>query len=78
MADAVTVFCRNVALSDAWATAVCNAIRPDDQAVLDRLDPAMVDGVLAIMGEKTVSWGLLPPLVPAQVDEQLISAGDRL
>ena len=28
MADAVTIFSRNVSLSDAWATAICNEIRP--------------------------------------------------
>jgi uncharacterized protein len=66
-----------VALSDAWATAVCNAIRPDDRSVLDRVDPAEVAGIFAIMGDVTVRWGELPPLVPAVVDEGLISAGDR-
>jgi ApbE superfamily uncharacterized protein (UPF0280 family) len=77
IADAVTVFSRDVALSDAWATAVCNAIRPDDRSVLELINPAEVEGVFAVMGDKTVTWGRLPPLVPAHVDEQLISAGDR-
>ncbi len=77
VADAVTIFSRNVALSDAWATAVCNEIRPDDRSVLDRVDPAEVSGIFAIMGDVTVRWGQLPPLVPAVVDEGLISAGDR-
>lgn len=77
MADAVTVFARDVALADAWATAVCNAIRPDDRSVLDRVDPAEVSGIFAIMGDVTVRHGGLPPLVPAVVDEGLISAGDR-
>jgi hypothetical protein len=77
MADAVTVFARDVALSDAWATAVCNTIRPDDRSVLDRVDPADVSGIFAIMGDVTVRWGDLPPVVPAVVDEGLISAGDR-
>jgi ApbE superfamily uncharacterized protein (UPF0280 family) len=77
MADAVTIFSRDVALSDAWATAVCNEIRPDDQSVLERVDPSEVSGIFAIMGDVTVRWGQLPPLVPAVVDEQLISAGDR-
>lgn len=77
-ADAVTIFSKNVALADAWATAVCNQIRPDDQSVLDRIDPHEVSGVLAIIGDTTVKWGQLPPLVPALVDEQLISAGDRI
>ncbi len=77
MADAVTVFSRDVALSDAWATAVCNEIRPSDHSVLERVDPAEVSGIFAIMGDVTVRWGELPPLVPAVVDEGLISAGDR-
>jgi uncharacterized protein len=77
MADAVTIFARDVALSDAWATAVCNEIRPNNRSVLDRINPGEVDGVFAIMGDVTVRWGQLPPLVPAIIDEQLISAGDR-
>jgi uncharacterized protein len=77
IADAVTVFSRDVALSDAWATAVCNAIRAGERSVLDRVNPAEVAGIFAIMGDVTVRWGELPPLVPAVVDEQLISAGDR-
>ncbi len=77
IADAVTIFARDVALADAWATAVCNRIRPDDRTVLDLLDPEEVRGVLAIIGETMIRWGDLPPIVPAVVDEQLISAGDR-
>jgi hypothetical protein len=77
IADAVTIFSRDVALSDAWATAVCNEIRPSDHSVLERVDPSEVSGIFAIMGDMTVRWGELPPLVSAVVDEQLISAGDR-
>jgi uncharacterized protein len=77
VADAVTIFAADVALSDAWATAVCNEIRPSDRSVLDRVDPAEVDGIFVIMGDVTVPWGRLPPLVSAVVNEQLISAGDR-
>jgi hypothetical protein len=77
VADAVTIFARDVALSDAWATAVCNQIRPDDQSILDRVDPEEVSGIFAIMGDVSVRWGELPLLVPAVVNEQLISAGDR-
>jgi ApbE superfamily uncharacterized protein (UPF0280 family) len=77
IADAVTIFSHDVALADAWATAVCNEIRPSDQSVLDRVDPVEVSGIFAIMGETVVRWGELPPLVPAEVDEGLISAGDR-
>jgi len=77
-ADAVTIFSQDVALADAWATSVCNQIRPDDQTVLDRVNPEEVSGIFAIMGETVVKWGDLPPLVSAVVDEQLISAGDRI
>ncbi|MDD1699725.1 MAG: UPF0280 family protein [Methanoregula sp.] len=78
IADAVCVFSSDVALADAWATSVCNQIRPDDRTVLDQVDPDDVAGVFAIMGDTIVKWGNLPPLVSAVVDEQLISAGDRL
>jgi len=78
MADAVTIFARDPLDADAWATAVCNRIRPDDHRVLETIDPSRVDGVYAIMGESVVSWGKVPPVVPARVDEQLIAAGDRL
>jgi ApbE superfamily uncharacterized protein (UPF0280 family) len=78
IADAVTIFSHDVSLADAWATSVCNQIRPDDQAVLNQVNPDDVSGVFAIMGETIVKWGNLPPLVSAVVDEQLISAGDRI
>jgi hypothetical protein len=77
VADAVTIFSHDVALADAWATAVCNEIRQDDQSVVERIDPNQVVGLFAILGRKSISWGNLPDLVPAIVDEQLISAGDR-
>ena len=77
VADAVTIFSRNVALADAWATAVCNEIRPDDVSVLDRVNPNDVRGILVVMGDRHVRWGDLPLLVRADVDERLISAGDR-
>jgi len=77
-ADAVTVFSHNVACADAWATSVCNQLRPMDQSVLNTINPDQVRGIFAIMGKTVVKWGKLPPLVSAVVDEQLISAGDRL
>jgi ApbE superfamily uncharacterized protein (UPF0280 family) len=77
-ADAVSIFSNDVALADAWATSVCNQIRPDDQTVLDRLNPDEVIGVFSIMGDQHVNRGMLPPIVRADVDERLISAGDRI
>jgi len=78
IADAVTIFSHNVALADAWATSVCNQICLNDQTVLDRINPDEISGVFAIMGKSVVKWGCLPLLVSALVDEQLISAGDRI
>ena len=78
VADAVTIFARDPLDADAWATAVCNQLLPDDRRVLEEIDPARVQGVYAIMGETIVQWGQVPPVVPARVDEQLIAAGDRL
>ena len=77
VSDAVTVFSDNVTLADAWATSVCNQIRPDNLSVLDQVNPDDVRGIFAIMGDQQVKWGELPPIVRADVDEGLISAGDR-
>ncbi len=74
-ADAVTVFAPDVAIADAYATAICNEIRPHDQSVLASLDPAVVLGVFVVMGDETVSWGEVPQLVPARVDPSRITAG---
>ncbi len=75
IADAVTVFSPDVALADAWATAVCNQITAKDTSVLDRLEGSGVAGVLAIIGDTVIRWGDLPPIVRARVDERLITAG---
>jgi ApbE superfamily uncharacterized protein (UPF0280 family) len=77
-ADAVTIFSYDVALTDAWATVVCNLIRLDVHSILERIDLLEVPGVFVIMGDQHVKWGNLLPLVSALVDEQLISAGDRI
>jgi hypothetical protein len=75
IADAVTVFSPDVALADAWATAVCNQITAKDTSVLDRLEGSGVAGVLAIIGDTVIRWGDLPRVVRARVDERLITAG---
>ncbi len=75
IADAVTVFSRDTSLADAWATAICNEIRPDDTSVFSRLDPEVVDGVFAIIGESTFRWGTIPPIVQAKVTRDRITAG---
>ncbi|MDD1664300.1 MAG: UPF0280 family protein [Methanomicrobiales archaeon] len=75
IADSVTVFSENIASADAWATAICNAIRPDDQSVLTRLDGTDITGVLVILGEQMIRWGDLPPLVRARVNPDIITRG---
>jgi uncharacterized protein len=78
IADAVTVFSRDVALADAWATAICNEIRPDDTSVLLHVNPEEVNGVFSVIGEWTSSFGVLPPIVRAKVRKDLITAGRNL
>ncbi len=78
IADSVTVFSHDVALADAWATAICNDIRPDDTSVLHRVNPEEVTGVFSIIGEWGDSYGVLPPLVRANVKKDLITAGLNL
>ena len=75
IADAVTVFSDDVAAADAWATAICNQIRPDDTSILDNLSTTSITGVLAIIGDAVIRWGDLPRIVRARVDERLITAG---
>ena len=78
IADAVTIFADDPFTADAWATAVCNQLRPDDQHIFENLNPEKVQGVFAIIDDTIIKWGNVPPVVPAKVNEQLIAAGDRL
>jgi hypothetical protein len=75
IADAVTVFSANIASADAWATAICNELRPDDRTVLSRLTGSDVTAVVAILGEEIISWGDPPPLVRAKVNPDIITRG---
>lgn len=75
VADAVTVFSHDIAAADAWATAICNVIRPDRTEILLTLAGSSIDGVMAIIGTQQICWGDLPPLVKARVDEELITRG---
>ncbi len=74
-ADSVTVFSRNPAVADAWATAICNRISRTDTSVLDALDPDQVDGVFAIIGPWTCRWGRIPEPVRVQGRRDLITGG---
>jgi uncharacterized protein len=75
VADAVTVFSPDVASADAWATALCNELRPEDRRVFRRLEGTDVTGVEAILGEAILRWGNPPPLVLAKVNPDIITRG---
>jgi len=75
VADSVTVFSENVASADAWATAICNDLRPEDRTVLPRLAGSDVTAVVAIFGEKMIIWGDPPPFVRAEVNPDIITRG---
>jgi len=75
IADAVTVFSKNVASADAWATAICNELTPKDRIVLSRLAESDITAVVAILGEEIISWGDPPPLVRAKVNPDIITRG---
>jgi ApbE superfamily uncharacterized protein (UPF0280 family) len=74
-ADAVTVFARNPALADAWATAICNEVTQQDTSVLNRLSPGEVRGVFVVIGEWTCRWGEVPPMVWTRESKDLITGG---
>ncbi|MCP1715243.1 ApbE superfamily uncharacterized protein (UPF0280 family) [Methanocalculus alkaliphilus] len=74
-ADAVTVFSGNVAAADAWATALCNTLTPDDLSPLPLLVETGVIGVIAVFGDDILRWGAVPPLVSARIDPNLITKG---
>lgn len=74
IADSVTVFGPDPILADAMATAICNELTLDDHSFLERIGPG-IDGVFAVIGDTSISWGSVPPLVRASVQEQLITIG---
>jgi hypothetical protein len=74
-ADAVTVFARDPALSDAWATAICNQISPGCTGIMDRVPWETVMGVFAVQGDWAASFGTVPPVEGARVDPDLITGG---
>ncbi len=78
VADAVTVFADDPAVADAWATRLCNDLRPGDRSAFTRLDTARVAGVCAVVGAEVARWGTVPPVVRARVDPALITAADSV
>jgi ApbE superfamily uncharacterized protein (UPF0280 family) len=74
-ADAVTVFSRDVATADAWATALCNRFEYCHDDFFAPLQTTAVEGVHIIHGDERCAWGQVPRIVAANVDESLITAG---
>jgi uncharacterized protein len=75
VADAVTVFARNPALSDAWATAVCNRVRRENTSVVDEALLGGSEGVCVIIGDWYCRKGTLPRVVKALVRHDRITGG---
>ncbi|WP_394340578.1 UPF0280 family protein [Methanocalculus sp. MSAO_Arc2] len=74
-ADAVTVFSSHVSGADAWATALCNKLTPDDLSAFDTLAGSSARGAVAIFSDTLYSFGSVPEIVPARVDFGLITRG---
>ncbi|MCQ8894098.1 MAG: UPF0280 family protein [Methanolinea sp.] len=74
-ADAVCVISQNPALSDAWATALCNTVSKENQDAMKEIPWGEVEGVLVIEGDWILAAGSLPPLVPARGNRDLVTGG---
>lgn len=74
-ADAVTVFSKNPALADAWATSICNSITQDDTGAIGNVPWREVQGIFVIIGDWTGSFGSLPAIVKAHVSRDLVTGG---
>ena len=74
-ADAAVVISEDVALADAAATALGNAVTADGplQECFQAIDRPGIDGALVIRGEKMALWKDLPPLRRAHVGAQRIT-----
>jgi len=76
-ADAAVAISQDVALADAAATALGNAVTaegPLDEC-FSAIDRPGVDGAIAIRGEQMALWKSLPPLVRARVGADRITKG---
>ncbi|MBQ3718316.1 MAG: UPF0280 family protein, partial [Methanomicrobium sp.] len=79
--DSVTVFSPDVSLADAWATAACNEFVPDSDPdadekntkLLERFNKGGAEGIFAVCGGTVIRSGIIPEIVPAAVDEKLIT-----
>lgn len=76
-ADAAVVISEDVALADAAATALGNAVTADGrlQECFQAIDQPGIDGALVIRGEEMALWKELPPLRRARVGADRITKG---
>ncbi len=74
-ADAAVVISEDVALADAAATALGNAVTAEGplQECFQAIDRPGIDGALVIRGEKMALWKELPPLRRAHVGAERIT-----
>ncbi len=74
-ADAAVVISDDVALADAAATALGNAVTADGplQECFQAIDHPGIDGALVIRGEEMALWKELPPLRRARVGPEKIT-----
>ncbi|EHQ35911.1 UPF0280 protein [Methanoplanus limicola DSM 2279] len=76
IADSVTVFSEDVSLADAWATALCNILTPENADYeLENIAEKGIDGVFVVIGDEIFSWGMVPEVVSAEFDDSLITSG---
>ncbi|MDD1748763.1 MAG: UPF0280 family protein [Methanothrix sp.] len=76
-ADAAAVISQDVALADAAATALGNAVTAEGplQECFQAIDRPGIDGALVIRGDKMALWKDLPPLRRARVGTERITRG---
>ncbi len=74
-ADAATVISDNLALADAAATALGNAVAATGslEECFNAVDRPGINGALLIRGEEMALWGELPNLLRAHVSEERIT-----
>jgi hypothetical protein len=74
-ADAAVVISQDVALADAAATALGNAVTAEGplQECFQAIDQPGIDGALVIRGDKMALWKDLPPLRRARVGAERIT-----
>ncbi|WP_338103445.1 UPF0280 family protein [Methanolapillus millepedarum] len=80
ISDAAIIFSKNVALSDAAATALGNALKEQGkeniEKALDVVKVPEIDGAVLIEGNDIGIWGKVPKIVKANVNYDLITKGE--